>query len=150
MDLHRFFKNNKIRFLFLLILIFLVCLQSCTAAAPTQAPVEQAEPETETEAEPQEEVKTGEGVLKVAMQSIVQTDPAQISSDSEVLVANHVYDYLVDIDPQNNIIPRLAKDWEISDDGKEYKLNLVEGAQFHDGSPFGAGDVVWTLRLLSR
>ena len=51
------------------------------------------------------------GVLRVAMQPIVQADPAFISSDAEVLVANHVYDYLVDIDPDNNIQPRLASSW---------------------------------------
>ena len=63
-----------------------------------------------------------EGVLRVAMQPIVQTDPAAISSDSEVLVANHVYDYLVDIDPQSQPVPRLATDWEISDDGLTLSL----------------------------
>ena len=45
-----------------------------------------------------EEVDQTEAVFRVAMQPIVQTDPALISSDSEVLVANHVFDYLVDID----------------------------------------------------
>jgi peptide/nickel transport system substrate-binding protein len=50
------------------------------------------------------------GVLRVAMQPIVQTDPAFVSSDAEVLVANHVYDYLVDIDPESMIQPRSAED----------------------------------------
>lgn len=89
-----------------------------------------------------------EGVFKVAMQPIVQTDPAFIASDSEVLVANHVYDYLVDIDPGNNIIPRLASDWTVSDDGLIYTFTLAEAVTFHDGSPFSAQDVVWTYNRL--
>jgi len=148
MDLLRLFKNKKIQYLFLVFLILSVCLQSCTTAAPTQTPVEKVDSGSESEADLPSADEAVNGVLKVAMQPIVQTDPALISSDSEVLVANHVYDYLVDIDPQNNIMPRLAKDWEISEDGKTYKLNLVEGAKFHDGSPFGAEDVVWTFNRL--
>lgn len=88
------------------------------------------------------------GVLRVAMQPIVQTDPALISSDSEVLIANHVYDYLVDIDPQSQPIPRLATDWIISPDGLTYTFNLAQGVTWHNGDPFNAADVVWTFDRL--
>jgi peptide/nickel transport system substrate-binding protein len=84
----------------------------------------------------------------VAMQPIVQTDPALISSDSEVLVANHVYDYLIDVDPASNIIPRLATDWRISDDGLTYTFALVNNAKWHDGDDFSAEDVVFTFDRL--
>jgi peptide/nickel transport system substrate-binding protein len=82
------------------------------------------------------------------MQPLVQTDPAFISSDSEVLVANHVYDYLVDIDAGSNVIPRLATDWSVSDDGLTYVFTLASGVTFHDGSAFSAEDVVWTYNRL--
>jgi len=88
------------------------------------------------------------GTLRVAAQPIVQTDPAFISSDSEVLLANHVYDYLVDIDSANDIQPRLATDWTVSEDGLKYIFNLAEGVTFHDGSAFSAADVVWTFDRL--
>ncbi len=88
------------------------------------------------------------GVLRVAMQPIVQTDPAFISSDAEVLVANHVYDYLIDIDPESNIQPRLATSWTISDDGLTYTFQLAEGVRFHDGSALDAEDVTWTFNRL--
>lgn len=88
------------------------------------------------------------GNLRVALQAITQTDPAFISTDSEVLVANAVYDYLVDVDPKNKIVPRLATDWTISPDGLTYVFNLAKGVTFHDGSPFSAKDVVWTFNRL--
>jgi peptide/nickel transport system substrate-binding protein len=97
-------------------------------------------------AQPAAEEKAG--ILRVAMQSIVQTDPAFISSDSEVLVANHVYDYLVDINPESKIQPRLATSWSRSDDGLTYTFQLAEGVVFHDGSEFTAEDVVWTFNRL--
>jgi len=131
-------------------------LVACGGAAtpePTQAPLEPEQTEEaqipeETAAAPIEPESTREGVLRVAMQPIVQTDPAFISSDSEVLVANHVYDYLVDVDPDSIAIPRLASEWTTSDDGKSYVFNLAEGVTFHDGSPLTAEDVVWTFNRL--
>jgi peptide/nickel transport system substrate-binding protein len=89
-----------------------------------------------------------EGVLRVSAFPIAQTDPAFISSDSEVLIANHVYDYLVDVDADNNIQPRLATDWTISEDGLTYTFQLAQGVAFHDGSAFAAEDVVWTFDRL--
>jgi peptide/nickel transport system substrate-binding protein len=88
------------------------------------------------------------GTLRVAAEPIGQTDPAYISSDSEVLIANHIYDYLVDIDVENNIQPRLATTWTVSADGLTYVFSLARGVTFHDGSPFGAQDVVWTFNRL--
>jgi peptide/nickel transport system substrate-binding protein len=84
----------------------------------------------------------------VAVQPVVQTDPAKISSDPEVLFANHVYDYLVDVTPKNTIEPRLATSWKVSDDGLTYVFTLADGVTFHDGSAFSADDVVWTFNRL--
>jgi peptide/nickel transport system substrate-binding protein len=90
-----------------------------------------------------------EGTLRVAFQPLVQTDPALISSDTEVIVANSIYDYLVDIDPiTNGPVGRLATSWEVSNDGLTYTFPLVEGVTFHDGSTFSANDVVYTFDRL--
>jgi len=105
------------------------------------------QPVTETPAAEETPAEGGE-TLRVSAFPIAQTDPAYISSDSEVLIANHVYDYLVDIDADNQIQPRLATEWDISDDGLTYVFDLAEGVTFHDGSAFSAEDVVWTFRRL--
>jgi peptide/nickel transport system substrate-binding protein len=149
---------NKLLFLLLLIVISSL-LVACGGGAPQESPPEPAEeqpaqsseieastPEAE-EAESESSSATG-GTLRVAMQPIVNIDPIAISSDSEVLVANHVYDYLIDIDPQSNIIPRLATEWRASDGGLTYTFQLAEGVTWHDGSDFSAEDVVWTYERL--
>jgi peptide/nickel transport system substrate-binding protein len=137
----------------LLTALILVACGGAATPEPTQAPpepeqTEEAQIPEETAAVPVEPESTREGVLRVAMQPIVQTDPAFISSDGGVLVANHVYDYLVDVDPDSIAIPRLASEWTTSDDGKSYVFNLAEGVTFHDGSPLTAEDVVWTFNRL--
>ena len=88
------------------------------------------------------------GILRVAVQPIVQTDPAFISSDPEILVANQIYDYLLDISIENTIEPRLATDWRMSNNGLVYTLELARGVRFHDGSSLTAEDVVWTFNRL--
>jgi peptide/nickel transport system substrate-binding protein len=88
------------------------------------------------------------GTLRIALQPIVQTDPALISSDPEVLLANAVYDYLVDVDAKSNVVPRLATSWDISPDGLTYTFALAEEVTWHDGSEFSAKDVAWTFNRL--
>jgi peptide/nickel transport system substrate-binding protein len=83
-----------------------------------------------------------QGTLRVSSFPIAQTDPARISANGEVLLANHVCDYLVDIGAEKNQIqPRLATEWSRSQDGLTYTFTLASGVTFHDGSPFGAMDL---------
>ena len=92
--------------------------------------------------------KSEDVIFRVAFQPIVQTDPALISSDAEIFIANAVYDYLVDVDSKSNLIPRLATSWTVSEDGLVYTISLADGVAFHDGSSFSAEDVVWTYDRL--
>jgi peptide/nickel transport system substrate-binding protein len=147
-----------------IVLVFILAACGGATETPTEMPEEAsptAEPmATDTPAEMEEEEPTAtateeaaegmerEGTLRVSAFPIAQTDPAQISSDSEVLIANHVYDYLVDVDAENEIQPRLATDWTRSEDGLNYTFTLAEGVTFHDGSPLTADDVVYTFRRL--
>src|SRR5690625_2393419 len=48
---------------------------------------------------------------------------------------------LVRITPEYEIIPALAKSWELSDDGLELTLRLEEDVRWHDGTPFTSADV---------
>jgi peptide/nickel transport system substrate-binding protein len=145
---------TRLRLLFAVVVITLLATTAaCTASG--QGPSEETPPTADSQADAADassgEDTAGaerEGILRVGIEPIVQIDPAFISSDSEVLVANHVYDYLVDIDPESNIIPRLAKEWAVRDGGLTYVFTLESGVTFHDGSPLTANDVVWTFNRL--
>ena len=61
------------------------------------------------------------------------------------IVYSNVLEGLVKIDRNGKIAPALAKDYKISKDGKEYTFILKKGVKFHDGKPFDAEDVKFTL-----
>lgn len=89
-----------------------------------------------------------EGTLRVALDIPVQLDPAFASSDAEFTILNAVYDYLVDVDAQNRLQPRLATSARVAPDGLSYTITLDPDATFHDGSPVTAADVIYTFDRL--
>jgi peptide/nickel transport system substrate-binding protein len=86
--------------------------------------------------------------LRVGILEPVNLDPATGSSDDEVLLNRHIYDYLIEILPDSSLEPSLSESWEVSDDGLTYTFNLRAGVTFHDGSEFTAEDVVFTFNRM--
>lgn len=68
-------------------------------------------------------------------------------SDGAIQYINrNIYSKLVAYDySSKELYGDLAKDWEVSDDGKTYTFHLREGVVWHDGEPFTAKDVEWTI-----
>ncbi len=61
----------------------------------------------------------------------------------------NVYENLVEVDQDGEIVPSLAKSWEVSDDGKTYTFQLVDGATFANGEPFTADDAKFSIERVS-
>ena len=57
-----------------------------------------------------------------------------------------LYDSLLAVDDNDNLLPHLATSWEISDDGLEYTFHLREGVMFHDGTPWNAHAVIFNIQ----
>lgn len=65
------------------------------------------------------------------------------------LIQSLHWDYLVGVDADGEIVPRLLESWDVNDDGTEWTLNLVTDAEWSDGEPFTADDVVYTLTAMA-
>jgi len=64
--------------------------------------------------------------------------PADTPDNPTMMVEAHIFEGLVQYDPEMNIVPVLAERWEISEDGKTYTFHLRKDVLFHDGTPFNA------------
>ncbi len=62
---------------------------------------------------------------------ITSLDPAFASGQSAIWVCNQLFNGLVDLDENLNIVPAIAKSWTISDDGRVYTFILRNDIQFH-------------------
>ena len=91
------------------------------------------------------------GVLQVVvtpeppmlMQGLNQNGPTN-------MISGNIYESLLRYDEKLQPMPSLAKSWEISPDQTVYTFRLQEGVTWHDGKPFTADDVVFTLDKFLR
>ena len=90
-----------------------------------------------------------------AVHVVVQPEPPMLmqglnQNGPTNMVAGNIYESLLRYDEQLKPQPSLAKSWDVSEDGKVYTFKLQEGVKWHDGKPFTADDVVFTLDKFLR
>jgi peptide/nickel transport system substrate-binding protein len=59
-----------------------------------------------------------------------------------------IFDGLTDHDGNNQVIPRLAKSWDYDEETYTYTFHLEENVKWHDGEPFTAEDVKFTIEAI--
>ncbi|WP_338665074.1 ABC transporter substrate-binding protein [Pararoseomonas sp. SCSIO 73927] len=57
---------------------------------------------------------------------------------------------LLKFSPTLDPMPELAKSWTVSPDGLEYVFRLQENVKWHDGRPFTADDVIYSVMTFNR
>jgi peptide/nickel transport system substrate-binding protein len=72
-------------------------------------------------------------------------DPQRTTTTLSWEVFAQIYDSLLAFDESGKIGPHLAKNWVVSPDGKEVSLTLNGDVTCHDGAPFTAEDVKYTI-----
>ena len=82
--------------------------------------------------------------LRIGTQNVPTLDPHFLLLDSNIAYNQHIYGALVDVDERGRLVPDLATSWT-SDGGNTWRFALRHGVTFHDGTPFTADDVVYSL-----
>ncbi len=111
------------------------------AEAPTQAP---AEAPTQAPAEASAAVTGGSLVYGMSYEA-TQLDPHVGSSYEGATVDRAICDTLIRETADGVFHPSLATKWEISEDGLVYTFFLRNDVKFHDGTPFNAEAVKFSL-----
>src|SRR3954468_6397611 len=73
-------------------------------------------------------------------------DPHAIASLYQTRVLSQVYDSLVQRDEEFRPEPGLALAWTPLEGGRGWRFKLRPGVKFHDGTPFAADDVVFSVQ----
>lgn len=86
---------------------------------------------------------------------IITLDPAFSRDQAHIWVCNQLYNSLVKLDSNLQIVPSIAKKWTISDDGKVYTFIIKDSVYFHHNDCFTngtrkvvAGDFVYSFNRL--
>jgi len=78
--------------------------------------------------------------------SATTLDPAEAYDYFSSNVLNNVSETLITYEPgTSKIVPGLAMEWNVSDDGKTYVFKIREGVKFHDGAKLDAEAVKFSL-----
>lgn len=77
-----------------------------------------------------------------------QLDPHKTSAYFSFQVLENVFDTLVEPDENLEMRPALAESWETSEDQLGWTFRLRQGVTWHDGTPFTADDVVYSLNRI--
>ncbi|MEV0894818.1 ABC transporter substrate-binding protein [Promicromonospora sp. NPDC050262] len=92
-----------------------------------------------TSGEPSGEPVTG-GTLTYASGDAEPSclDPHVGGNYPQALIATQYLESLVSLDEDGEVIPWLATEWDVSDDGLEWEFTLRDDVTFTDGTPFDA------------
>ncbi len=89
------------------------------------------------------------GVIRVGLDAdTTGMDPHGASAAVDRHVYQNLYDKLVDINQDLQIVPMLATSWTLSNDGKTYTFKLRPNVVFHDGTPFNAEAVKYNFERM--
>lgn len=70
------------------------------------------------------------------------------TNDIDLDLANIIYSSLFQLNNKLELVGDLATGYDISENGLEYTVYLRNDVLWHDGQPFGADDVVFTIRSI--
>ena len=76
----------------------------------------------------------------------VNLDPAQVTDFNSNRVGRRIVEPLLTFaEESTQLVPNLAESWTISPDGLQYTFKLRKGVKFHDGTPFNAAAVKFSI-----
>ncbi len=67
-----------------------------------------------------------------------------VAAGTEEILFN-IFEGLVKPDSDGNLVPAVASDYKIEDEGKTYTFYLREGIKFHDGTPVTVEDIKYSI-----
>lgn len=77
-------------------------------------------------------------------------NPDAVADDNAYSMVQNIFNRLVKLDASKQVVPDLAKEWEVSDDGLTITFHLRDDAKWHDGKPVTSEDVKYTFETIKE
>ncbi len=103
--------------------------------------VEAAKPPVQRTAENQRHIRLG-----VFEHGPATLDPGLLKSSGDAEIIRDLFEGLVELDTDLNVIPALARRWNVDQTGQLYRFELRPGLRWSDGTILTAHDVVFAWR----
>ncbi|MBI4245550.1 MAG: ABC transporter substrate-binding protein [Candidatus Rokubacteria bacterium] len=89
-----------------------------------------------------------EGTVVIGMRAELTTLNQAAGSIPEITVGENIFETLVYRNFDGSVRPHLAERWTLSPDGLTYTFHLRKGVKFHNGEPFNAQAVKYSIEWI--
>jgi ABC-type oligopeptide transport system substrate-binding subunit/DNA-binding SARP family transcriptional activator len=86
--------------------------------------------------------------LRLSSRDPLTLDPTTAFDVSSLTVIRHLFSGLVDLGPEMDVLPEVARSWEVSEGGRKYVFHLRDDAGWTDGTPVTAGDFEYAWKRM--
>ena len=125
-------RKNRKKILSILILVSSIALTGC---------------ESKSKAQNQQYAPQGKTTLNIGLEQRVPTlDPDLVGDVTSARVSFDLFEGLVSQNQANEVVPGVAKSWDISKDGLVYTFHLRKDAKWSNGQPVTAQDFVYGIK----
>ncbi len=135
----------------ILVLAAALCTTVLSSCAPATAPIEPTSAPSAPTVAPTtapEAVPSPTAVVEQKLVFAIPKGPTTIDPDHQhwqsMMIYRLLYDKLAETDETGTLRPSLAESWEIVDD-VTWRFHLRQGVSFHNGEPFNADSVKFTI-----
>ena len=143
-------KKDRIILIIMVFCVVATLFNGCASTPAESVGTETTSPPEETSATPAEDISVTSaedinetGILNLTINTLDICQPPW--NDLQSMYTFMVFDPLYSFNENGELIPKLASNVDISEDGKTYTYTIVENAKWHDGEPFTADDVAFSI-----
>ncbi|HKL98365.1 MAG TPA: ABC transporter substrate-binding protein [Mobilitalea sp.] len=131
----------------LLISVMSIVLYGCSdGKKDTDKGITPADENQSSTEQPGGEPTYGGSVTVGITQDLDSLDPHKAMAAGTKEVLFNIYEGLVKLDKDGNLVPAVAENYEITPDGMTYTFTLRDGVKFHNGTPVTAKDIVYSIK----
>ena len=138
---------KRLSFILVVVLVFTLIIGGCSEPEETTTTSESPSSTTTTTTSPAAGTPQSGGILKIIGNAGL-TSAGYPPLDFGLLRQQDVTRRLINWDIEGNIVPELAKSWEMDMDNNTLTWYLEEGVKFTDGTDFDAEAAIWNIQRL--